>query len=82
MVVFIFCVLNRKYPFGVKFSSKNQNCHFKMKFGTTINLNTTNLNIQYSIVVFTSAVLNQKYFFWKKFVPKHQHCLFKLKCDT
>ena len=56
MVVFTFAVLHWKYPFWGKFGPKNQNCQFKLKFGTK-----TNLNMQNSMVVFTFAVLHQRY---------------------
>ena len=34
MLMLTFSVFNQKYPFWTNFSSKNQNCQFKLKFGT------------------------------------------------
>ena len=56
MVVSILFVLDWKYiPFLGKLGPKNQNCQFKLKFGTY-----TNSNMQNSMVVFTFSVLDQK----------------------
>ena len=44
---------------------KNQNCQFKLKFGTL-----TNLNMQNSVVVFTFSILDQKHTFWANLVQK------------
>ena len=52
MVVFIFSDLDWKYSFGGKFGPENQNCQFKLKFGTK-----TNLNMQNSVVLFTFSFL-------------------------
>ena len=46
-------------PLLGKFGPKNQNCHFKLKFGTF-----TNLNIQYSMMMLTFSFLDQKDCFW------------------
>ena len=48
-----------------KFGPKNQNCQFKLKFGTS-----TNSNMQNSVVVFTFSVLDQKQPFWVNLVQK------------
>ena len=42
-------------PFLGKFGQKNQNCQFKLKFGTE-----TNSNVQNSMVVFILFVLDWK----------------------
>ena len=52
-------------PFLGKFGPKNQNCHFKLKFGTY-----TNSNMQNSIVMFTFSVFDWKYPFWANLVQK------------
>ena len=44
-------------PFLGKFGPKNQNCQFKLKFGTR-----TNSDMQNSLVMFTFSVLDWKYF--------------------
>ena len=41
-------------PFWGKFVPENQNCQFKLKFGTK-----TNWNMQNSMLVFTYSVLNE-----------------------
>ena len=41
-----------------KFGPKNQNCEFKLKFGSQ-----TNLNMQ-KLMVYTFPVFDQKYPFW------------------
>ena len=58
------------------FGKSGQNCQFKLKFGTKINL-----NMQMSMMVFTFSVFEQICFFGK-FGPKIQNCLFKVKIDT
>ena len=64
---FFFTVWKRKYGFfaNLLFTPKNQNCQFRMKFGTQ-----TNSNIHNSMVMFIFSVFDQKYhFFWKfKFI--------------
>ena len=62
MAKLISSVLDRKYLFG-KFGPKNQNCHFKFKFGTQ-----TNLSMQNSMMMLTFSVLEQKYRFWANLV--------------
>ena len=46
-------------PFLGKFGPKNQNCQFKLKFGTQ-----TSSNMQNLMVMFTLSVFDQKYSFW------------------
>ena len=43
-------------PFLGKFGTKNQNCQFKLKFGTK-----TNSNMQNSMALFTFSVLDRKH---------------------
>ena len=74
------CSLFRCYseiPFLGKFGPKNQNCHFKLKFGTY-----TNLNMQNFMARLTSSILDRKYRIWANFGPKNQSCHFKLKFGT
>ena len=52
-------------PFLGKFGPKNQNCHFKLKFGTN-----TNSNIQNSMLMFIFLVFDWKYRFWANLVQK------------
>ena len=52
-------------PFLGKFGPKNQNCHFKLKFGTC-----TNSNMQNSMVMFICSVFDQKYSFLANLVQK------------
>ena len=52
-------------PFWNKFSPKNQNYQFKLKFGTY-----TNSNMQNSMVMFTFSVFDRKYPFWGNWVQK------------
>ena len=51
--------------FGQIWSKKNQNCHFKLKFGTY-----TNSNMQNSMVMFILSVFDWKYPFWANLVQK------------
>ena len=60
-----------------KLVPKNQNCQFKLKFGTSINLNMKN-----SMALFTFSVLERKYPFSGKFGSKNETCQFKLKFGT
>ena len=60
----LFCV-RRETPFLGKFSPKNQNCQFTLKFGTK-----TNSNMQKSMVGFTFFVLDRKHPVWVKLVQK------------
>ena len=52
-------------PFLGKFGPKNQNSHFKLKFGTY-----TNSNMQNSMVMFILSVFDWKYPFWANLVQK------------
>ena len=52
-------------PFLGKFGPKNQNCQFKLKFGTQ-----ANPNMQNKMVVFIFAVLDQEHPFWTNLVQK------------
>ena len=52
-------------PFLDKLSPKNQNCQFKLKFGTN-----TKLYLQNSMALFTFSVLDRKYYFWTNLVQK------------
>ena len=61
MVLFTFSVLD----FLGKFSLKNQNYQFKLKFGTQ-----NNSNRQNSMVLFTFSVLDAKQPFWATLVQK------------
>ena len=65
LVTFTFSVSDRKYFFFGKFDPKNQNCQFKLKFGTYTNSNTQN-----SMVIFTFSVFDRKYLFWANLVQK------------
>ena len=64
MVVFIFCILDGKHPFG-QIGPKNQNCQFKLKFSTQ-----TNSNMQNSMAPFTFSVLYKKHPFCTIFAKK------------
>ena len=59
-----------------KFRPENQNCQFKLKFGTY-----TNSNMQNSMALLTFSVLDQQNSFWANLV-KNQNCQFKLKFGT
>ena len=61
MVLFTFSVLD----FLGKFSLKNQNYQFKLKFGSQ-----NNSNRQNSMVLFTFSVLDAKQPFWATLVQK------------
>ena len=74
-MVLICSVLDQKNPFLV--NQKNQNCHFKLKFGTKADLNKWN-----SMMMFTFSVFDKGISFFCRFGPKIQNCLFKVKCDT
>ena len=54
-----------------KFGPKNQNCQFKLKFGTQ-----TNLNMQDSVIMFVFFVFDQKYPFMRKLVCSKKSKLF------
>ena len=77
MALFTFSVLDGRHPLFDKFGQKNQNCQFKLKFGTS-----TNLNMQNLMALFTFPVLDGKHPFFGKFGPKNQNCQFKLKFGT
>ena len=70
-MIFTFSVFDLKYLFLGKFHRKNQNCQFKLKFGTE-----TNLNMRNSMLIFT--FFNRKYSFGE-IQCKKQNCQFKLK---
>ena len=72
--VHFFCFRPEK-PFLCKSGQKNQNCQFKLKFGTK-----TNFNMWNSMMMLTLSVFDQS--FLGKFGPKIQNCLFKVKFDT
>ena len=73
MVVSIFSVLGwKQLPFVEKFGPKNRNCQFKLKIGTSANLNMKN-----SIVMFIFCDFDRKYTFFWKFLQKSK--LLKLK---
>ena len=61
--IFLFSTGNTKI--ARKFCPKIQNCHFKLKFGSSINL-----NMQNSMVVFTFTVLDLEYPFWVNLIQK------------
>ena len=50
-------------PFWGKFVPENQNCQFKLKFGTK-----TNWNMQNSVVLFTFSAFDWKYCFGENFI--------------
>ena len=52
-------------PFWGKYGLKNQNCEFKLKFGTW-----TNWNMQNSMMMFTFSVSEQIHPFWANVVQK------------
>ena len=66
-----------------KFGSKNQNCQFKLKFGTQINLNMQNSMVH---AEFNGAVdffsFGPETPFLGKFGPKNQNCQFNVKFGT
>ena len=76
MVLFTFSVFDRKH-FLDKFDPKNQNCQFKLKFGTQ-----TNSNMQNSMVVFIFLCFRPETHFLGKVGSKNQNCQFKLKFRT
>ena len=65
MVIMNFSIFDWKYSFFCKLGPKNQNCQFKVKFGTQ-----TNFNMQNSMVVFTFSVLERKHPFSANLVQK------------
>ena len=62
--VLFFCFKPEK-PFLGKSSQKNQNCQFKLKFGTKTNLNKRN-----SMMMFNFSVFDHKYLSWANLVQK------------
>ena len=62
--VYFLCFRAEVSFFG-KFVPKDQNCQFKLRFGTM-----TSTNMQNSMVMFTFFILDQKYPFWAKLVQK------------
>ena len=62
--VHLYCFLPEA-PFLGKYCPKDQNCQFKLKFGTKTNTNNTKLqNIQNLMVVFNFSLSEPKYPFW------------------
>ena len=59
-----FFVLDQKNPFWANLVKKNQNCQFKLKFGTKTNLNMRNS------MMFTLSVFDHKYLTWANLVQK------------
>ena len=94
--VYFFCFRPEK-PFLGKSGQKNQNCQFKLKFGSK-----TNLNMWNSLIMFTFSVFVHKYISWANLVQKFKkkfskwnsiqrliriwsknyNCQFKLKIGT
>ena len=72
MRLFNFIAIDRKHLFG----PKNQNCQFKLKFGTL-----TYLNIQYLMMIFIFSVLHQKTLFGQIGLSIH-NCFFQKKFGT
>ena len=68
-MVLICSVLDQKNPFLV--NQKNQNCHFKLKFGTKADLNKWN-----SMMMFTFSVFDHEYLSSADLVQK-----FKIVCS-
>ena len=78
----LFLFQTRKTPSG----QKNQNCQFKLKFGTKADLNNQN-----SMMKFTFSVFEYKYLSWANLVQKiatvslqpefETICLCRLFCD-
>ena len=64
-VVFNFSILDQKHPPWATLVQKNENCQFKLKFGTL-----TNSNMQNSMGLFTFSLLNRKHPFWANVVQK------------
>ena len=77
MAVFILFALDWKISSLDKLGPKNQNYQFKLKFGTS-----TDLNIQNSMALFTLSVLDQKHAFWANLVQKNETCQCKLNFGT
>ena len=65
LVILTFFCFRTKITFLGKFSPKNQNCQFILKFVTR-----TNSNRQNSIVMFSLSVADWNYLFWANLVQK------------
>ena len=70
---FTFTALDQENLFLGKSGQKNQNCQFKLKFGTKTNLNKGNSRMMFNFSVFDHKYLFEK--IWSK-------NLFKVKFDT
>ena len=68
--MFSFSVLDQKNPFLGKSVQKNQNCQFKLKFGTKTNL------YLWNSMTFTFFIFDHKYRSWANLVQK-----FKIVCS-
>ena len=64
MALLTFSVLDQQNSFWANLV-KNQNCQFKLKFGTY-----TNSNMQNSMALLTFSVLDQENSFWANLVQK------------
>ena len=62
MVMLTFC-FRAEISFLGKFSPRNSNCYFKLKFGT-------NLNMHNSMVILIFSDLDRKYRVWANLVQK------------
>ena len=60
-----FSFFTTEIPFLGKFGPKNQNYQFKLKFG-----NSTNSNMQNSIMVFTFSIFDLNNLFWANVIQK------------
>ena len=67
----LFLFQTENNPFGANLVQKNQNCQFKLKFGTK----TTSI-MHNSMMMFTFSVFDWKYSFWAYLLPK-----FKIVCS-
>ena len=63
VVLITFSASEQKYLFWANVIQKNQNCQFRLNFGTQ-----RNLNMQNSMMMLTSSVFNWKYSFWANLV--------------
>ena len=68
-MVFSFSIFDAKYTFGSNLIQKNQNCQFKLKFGTQANSHIQNL-MKNSMLTF--PVSDQKYPFQANSVQKKE----------
>ena len=62
-MVFTFFCFRPEKPFLGKSGQKNQNCQFKLKFGTKTNLNKRN-----SKMMFSFSVFDYRYLSWANLV--------------